>query len=74
MQVTKPKKQRKRLFQAPDHIRHRQFSARLSPELRASHEAKGIPVRSGDTVRVMRGDYKDFEGKVTRVERKKYRI
>lgn len=74
MQVTKPRKQRKRLFQAPDHIRHRKFSARLSPELRASHKTKTVPVRSGDTIRVMRGDHKGFEGKITSVERKKYRI
>jgi len=31
-------------------------------------------VRVGDTVRVMRGDRKGFEGKVTRVDRKKYRV
>lgn len=74
MQVTKPKKQRKRLFQAPDHVRYRKFSARLSPELRASHETKTVPARSGDSVRIMRGDFKGFEGKITRVDRKKYRI
>ncbi|RLI11822.1 50S ribosomal protein L24, partial [Candidatus Bathyarchaeota archaeon] len=28
----------------------------------------------GDTVRILRGDYKDYEGKVTRVDRKKYRV
>lgn len=31
-------------------------------------------MRRGDTVRVMRGDHKGFEGKVSRVDRKKYRI
>jgi len=72
--VTKPTKQRKRLYQAPDHIRYKLFAARLSPELRASHKAKALPVRSGDTVRIMRGDQKGFEGKITRVDRKKYRI
>lgn len=74
MKVTKPSKQRKRLFQAPKHIRHRQFAAPLSPELRSKHGAKTIPVRSGDTVRITRGDYTGFEGKVTRVDLKKYRI
>lgn len=74
MKVTKPKKQRKRLFQAPDHIRYKHFAAHLSPELRATHEVRAIPVRSGDTVRIMRGDYKGFEGKITGVDRKEYRI
>lgn len=74
MKVTKPRKQRKRLFQAPDHIRYKHFAAPLSPELRSSHGTKSIPVRTGDTVRIMRGDYKGFEGKVTSVDRKEYRI
>ena len=72
--VKKPTKQRKMLFQAPDHIRHKHFAAPLSPELRASHGVRAIPVRSGDAVRIMRGDHKGFEGKVTRIDRKKYRI
>ena len=72
--ATKPTKQRKMLFQAPDHIRYKHFAAPLSPELRASHGVRALPVRSGDAVRIMRGDHKGFEGKVTRVDRRKYRI
>jgi len=72
--VTKPTKQRKMLFQAPNHIRYKHFAAPLSPELKASRQVRSLPVRSGDTVRIMRGDHKGFEGKVTRVDRRKYRI
>jgi large subunit ribosomal protein L24 len=72
--VTKPTKQRKMLYQAPDHIRYKLFAAPLSPELRASHGVKTLPVRSGDSVRIMRGDQKGFEGKITSINRKKYRI
>lgn len=72
--VRKPTKQRKMLFQAPDHIRHKHFAAPLSPELRASRGVRAIPVRSGDAVRIMRGDHKGFEGKVTRIDRRNYRI
>jgi large subunit ribosomal protein L24 len=72
--VTKPSKQRKMLYQAPDHMRHRHFAAHLSPELRATHIVKSLPVRSGDAIRVMRGDHKGFEGKITRIDLKKYRI
>jgi large subunit ribosomal protein L24 len=72
--ITKPTKQRKMLFQAPDHIRYKFFAAPLSPQLMKSHKVKAIPVRSGDTVRIMRGDHKGFEGKITRVDRRKYRI
>ncbi len=72
--VTKPTKQRKMLYQAPNHIRHKFFAAPLSPELEASRRLKTIPVRSGDTVRIMRGDHKGFEGKITSINRRKYRI
>ncbi|HVP17321.1 MAG TPA: 50S ribosomal protein L24 [candidate division Zixibacteria bacterium] len=72
--LTKPTKQRKMLYQAPDHVRHRLLAAHLSPSLRATHITKSFPVRSGDTVRLMRGDHKGFEGKITRIDLKKYRI
>ena len=72
--VIKPTKQRKRLFQAPAHMRYKLFGAPLSPELKASHAAKALPVRRGDSVRIMRGEHKGFEGKITRVDRREYRI
>jgi large subunit ribosomal protein L24 len=78
MQATKPirnpGKQRKRLFNAPAHIRHKLMAAPLSPELLAQRGIKTLPVRKGDTVRIMRGDHKGFEGKISRVDLKHYRI
>ena len=74
MQTIKPSKQRKMLFQAANHRRHKHFAASLSAELKASHGFRALPVRSGDSVRIMRGDQKGFEGKVTRIDQKKYRI
>jgi large subunit ribosomal protein L24 len=62
------------LFNAPAHIRHKQMAAPVSSELAASRGAKTLPVRKGDTVRIMRGDNKGFEGKVSRVDLKAYRI
>lgn len=72
--VTNPGKQRKKLFNAPVHIRHKLMAAPLSSELAASKGAKTLPVRKGDTVRIMRGDNKGFEGKVSRIDLKAYRI
>jgi large subunit ribosomal protein L24 len=72
--TAKPKKQRKMLYQAPDHIRQKLFAAHLSAELRASHGTKSLPVRSGDTVRIVRGDHKGFEGKISRIDRSSYRV
>jgi large subunit ribosomal protein L24 len=78
MQATKPvkapRKQRKRFYNAPAHLRHKFMAAPLAPELAASKNAKALPVRKGDTVRVVRGDHTGFEGKVNRVDLKRYRI
>jgi large subunit ribosomal protein L24 len=46
----------------------------LSPSLRASHHFHSVPVRKGDTVRVLRGDRKGLEGKVTSVDQKNFRV
>ena len=72
--VKKPGKQRRRLYTAPAHLRHKLMAAPLSAELVSSKGAKSLPVRKGDTVRIMRGDHKGFEGKVSRVDLKRYRI
>jgi large subunit ribosomal protein L24 len=72
--VKNPGKQRKMLFNAPAHIRHKLMSAPLSRELSASKGAKTLPVRRGDTILIKRGDNKGFEGKISRVDLKAYRI
>jgi len=74
MKTTKPTKQRKRLYQAPVTERYRRFSAPLASNLKESHGTNSVPVRKGDTVMIMRGDRKGFEGKVTQINRKNYRI
>src|SRR4030067_551144 len=78
MQATKrikdPGKHGKMLFNAPAHLRHKIMSARLSPELIKPRGAKTLPVRKGDTIRIMRGDHEGFEGKIQRVDLSDYRI
>jgi len=69
-----PKKQRKALFTAPLHKRQKLMSAPLSPELREKFGIRNLPVRKGDTVRVMRGTWAGHEGKVVRVDLRKTRI
>ena len=70
----KPRKQRKALYTMPHHLRHKLLSAPLSKELRAKYGFRSLPVRVGDRVRVMRGDYKGIEGKVIRVDRERGRV
>jgi large subunit ribosomal protein L24 len=62
------------LHEAPSHVRSKLFSAPLSSTLKDTHKVSAIPVRTGDTVRIMRGDKKGVEGKVTRVDRSRYRL
>lgn len=70
----KPSKQRKAMFQAPLHIRRKFMTAPLSDELVEKYGVKRLPVRKGDKVRIMRGEFTGVEGKVTRVDLRKMRI
>jgi len=70
----KPRKQRKALYTMPHHLRHKLLTAPLSRELREKYGFRNLPVRTGDRVRVMRGDYKGIEGKVIRVDRERGRV
>ncbi len=70
----KPGKQRKALYTAPLHKRHKFLSAPLSEELRKEYKKRSIPVRKGDTVKIVRGDFKDTEGVVQKVLLKESRI
>ncbi len=74
MLTSKPSKQRRIMREAPDHVRYKMFAAPLSTSLIAAQGVKTLPVRSGDTIRVMRGDHKGFEGKISRVSRREYRV
>lgn len=69
-----PRKQRKLLHNAPLHVRHKLMSVALSKELKDQYKRRSIPVKKGDTVQVMRGDFKDHEGKVEKVDLKNYRV
>ena len=69
-----PRKQRKFLHKAPLHVRHKLMSVMLSKELREQYGKRSIPVKKGDTVQIVRGDFSDHEGKVEKVDLKNYRI
>jgi large subunit ribosomal protein L26e len=68
------RKSRKAHFTAPSHLRRKIMSAGLSKELRKKHGVRSVPVRKDDEVRVVRGTFKDVEGKVISVYRRKYII
>ena len=46
------RKNRRRHFQAPSHIRRKIMSAPLSKDLRQKHKVRSIPIRKDDEVQV----------------------
>lgn len=74
VKIKDPGKQRLLHYQAHNVERYRRFGAPLSKELREKYGFRSIPVVKGDQVMIMRGDNAGIEGKVTDVDRKKYRI
>eukprot|EP00216_Chloropicon_sp_CCMP2111_P003917 CAMPEP_0198240238 /NCGR_PEP_ID=MMETSP1446-20131203/5423_1 /TAXON_ID=1461542 ORGANISM="Unidentified sp, Strain CCMP2111" /NCGR_SAMPLE_ID=MMETSP1446 /ASSEMBLY_ACC=CAM_ASM_001112 /LENGTH=145 /DNA_ID=CAMNT_0043922953 /DNA_START=51 /DNA_END=488 /DNA_ORIENTATION=+ len=68
------RKSRKAHFTAPSHIRRKLMSAPLSAELRAKYNVRSVPIRKDDEVQVVRGTFKNREGKVSQVYRRKWVI
>lgn len=50
------------------------MSSGLSKELRAKYNVRSLPIRKDDEVKVMRGQFKGYEGRVTQVYRRKWVI
>ena len=69
-----PRKQRKALYNAPAHARGKHLSATLREDLRNKLGRRSLPVRSGDKVAVLRGDFKGHEGKVLDVDYTSYKV
>lgn len=71
---TAPGKQRKYRANAPLHLRRKMMAGHLSKELIEKHGKRAFPIRAGDKVKIMRGDFKGIIGKVDRVDVKKMKI
>ncbi len=70
----RPGKQRKYRYNAPLHIRHKLMAAHLSKELRQKYKRRSFPVRKGDKVKVMRGQFAGTIGEITEVDMENYRV
>lgn len=58
----------------PLHKRQKLMSATLSQQLRKKLGRRSLIVRKGDTVEILRGDFKGHKGKVEKVDLKRLRI
>lgn len=66
-----PKKQRKYRYNAPLHIKQKLMHAHLSKELRKKYGRRSIGLKKGDSIRVMRGQFRKHAGKVEDIDLKK---
>lgn len=57
-----------KLLHVPKHQLDRMISAPLADNLREAYEIRSLRVVKGDSVKVMRGEYKGVEGKVENVD------
>ncbi|MGM5488225.1 MAG: 50S ribosomal protein L24 [Nanobdellota archaeon] len=66
------RKQRKYRSNAPLHVKQKFMRVALAKDQRKGHRSLGL--RTGDKVRIMRGQYKGKDGKVERVDLREERV
>ena len=59
------------LYTSSKHLLSKQLGSPLSKDLKEKYQCKSIRVIDGDSVKVLRGEFKGIEGKVTRVSTEK---
>ena len=62
-----PRKQRKYRLNAPLHTKRKLLSVNLSKDLRKKYNLRNLPVRKGDTVKILVGKFRKKQGKITQV-------
>ncbi|HZY70742.1 MAG TPA: 50S ribosomal protein L24 [Thermoplasmata archaeon] len=69
-----PRKQRLAVFEAPTSVRRKRMAVLLSRDLRTRYGRRQLPIRKGDTARVIRGSYIGREERVAKVDRRSYSV
>jgi len=65
--MTRRSKQMKNYYNSPQHVISKRLSASLSESLREQYNRKTIRVCKNDVVKILRGEYKNLDGKITHV-------
>jgi len=63
-----PRKQRKAMYEAPQHVARKQVASHLSEALLVKYNRRSLTLVVGDEVEVMRGDFAGKTGKVLAVD------
>jgi large subunit ribosomal protein L24 len=69
-----PRRQRKALYTSDSFQRRRRMTVPLSKDLRGRFKTRSIPLRKGDTVRVLSGSFVGREERVAKVDRRGYSV
>jgi len=69
-----PRKQRKRIYKSPLDTHKRLLRCRLDEVLQEDYGFRSMVVKKGDLVRIMRGQFRDTEGKVVKVDYRNVRV
>ena len=68
----KPTKMRNELIYHPTfHTRSKQLGSQLSEDLRKKYGKKSVRVIEGDSIKIVRGEFKGVDGKISKVSTKK---
>ena len=71
---SQPRKQRKYIAKAPLHIKRKLLSVNLTKDLRKKYGQRNVVVRKGDTVKIMKGKFKNKVGKIITVFTKRTKV
>jgi large subunit ribosomal protein L24 len=71
---TQRRKQRKYRYNAPIHVLGNFMNAHLVKNLREKYQTRSIRIRVGDKVKILRGQNKKKEGKISRVDVKNSKV
>jgi len=69
-----PRKQRRRIYKSPLHSHKNMLKCRLDEFLREEYAMRSLVPKKGDLVRIMRGQFRETEGKIVRVDYRDVRV
>ncbi|MGP8073272.1 MAG: 50S ribosomal protein L24 [Thermoplasmata archaeon] len=69
-----PRRQRRAVYNADTFERRLRMTVPLSRELRSRFHRRSVPLRKGDTVRVMKGSFVGREERVAKIDRRGYTV
>jgi large subunit ribosomal protein L24 len=74
MKSIKSRKQRKEYFNAPIHKKRKWISSHLEENLLLKYDKRRMTLVKGDTIKVMRGNFKGHEGKITNINQRRRHV